>query len=280
MNNISLFLLVVLIFLSPFPSLASPQTEPRIISLKPNITEILFTLGLGDQIVGVTTYCDSPPQAQKIDKVGDYVHVDVEKIMTLKPTLVIGSEENSLKKGIEFLKNQGISVYLLPFGRLEESLESMVRLAEILGVREKGELLVSQLKEQLAVLQRSSHPASSLKTLMVVGRRPLVVVGGKNMFDDLATLLHINNVARNSRLRYPSYSIDQLIAAEPEVILDLSMGSEESDETESRRWYQQFKSIPAVAKGQIYFLNISDFRASPRLIEGAKKLTEIFEKLE
>lgn len=250
------------------------HSHDRVISLKPNITEILFALGVEDQVVGVTTYCKYPKEKRVISPVADYVHVDVEKVLVLKPTVVFGSKENSIKKEIEFLKRQGIEVQLLPFDRISETYTSIKKMAKRLNQLEKGKALVGEIQKELSLLAKKGT-GENPRVLAVVGSRPLMVVGSNNIIDDLFDVLNIENVAGRSRLRYPTYSLEQLMVSQPEVIVDLTMGSERKGIKKAKSWYQQFQSVPAVKNDRIYFMDVGDFLASPRIVLGAKKLAAI-----
>ncbi len=265
------FIYLFIIFLSWNGVVWGNEGKDRIISLKPNITEILFELGVGDRVVGVTTYCDHPEAVRKIQKVADYVHVDVEKVIALKPNLVIGSKENSIQKDVEFLKNEGIAVHLFSFDRLNETYDSIRGISHLLHVEAKGEEMIGKMKEDLASL-KPKIPANSLPVLMVVGTRPLVVVGKNNLLDDLLVELGFSNIARGSTIKYPTYTYERFIASQPAVVFDLSMGSEKTDAKAALAWDQHFDSVPAVKNNKIFFLNMEDFLASPRLIIGAKQL--------
>lgn len=246
----------------------SAQAQDRIISLKPNITEILFDLGVGDQVVGVTTFCDDPKAAQKIDKIADYVHLNLEKILLKKPTLIFGSKENSVAREIQFLKDRGIAVYLFAFDRLDSIYTSIVGIAKVLGIEGKGVVLVQSMKSQLAQIKEQAPPYQGVALLMVVGRNPLMVVGGNNMLQDLFSLLGLNNLAGSSKIPYPTYSVEKFLVKRPEVIIDVTMGTESNNAA----WYERYPSLPAVQRGRVYFLDIADFRPSPRLIFGARSL--------
>lgn len=268
--------LAVFLFLSPSGSTTEKaHGGQRIVSLKPNITEILFSLGLGEEVVGVTTYCNYPKEAKKIDKVADYVHVDVEKIITLHPTVVLGSEENSQKKEIEFLKSRGIDVKVYPFYNLAVTKASIVGMADYFGISGKGHLIVEEMNEALGRLKGRGEKNGGKKVLVIVGVKPFVVAGGNNIINDLLLIMGAENLAGKSRLKYPVYGLEQLISASPDIIVDISMGSEEGKKGESLELYRRFSSIPAVKNNRIYFLNMDDFHASPRIVGGAEKLARL-----
>lgn len=254
-----------------------------IVSLKPNITEILFALGMGNRLVGVTKYCDFPKEAQKIKKVADYIHINVESVMALQPELVIGSFENSIEKEVSFLEKEGSAVFLYPFGTLSETYTSILEISRIGEEEKRGDLLIKEMKEKLQLLalalNKEGGNSNRHRLLVVVGLRPLVVVGSNNLIDDILLYFGISNVARGSRLSFPTYSLDKLIASQPTVIIDLTMGSEKKNSAASLKWYSQFSSMPAVKNNQIHFLDVADFRGSPRLVKGAEALVEIFSTL-
>lgn len=257
------------------PSLQATGAE-RLVSLKPNITEILYELGLGEDLVGVTTFCDYPAAAQKKAKVGDYVHVNVEKVMSLKPTWVFASQENSLKKEIYFLQKQGIRVELFSFLRISDIFTSLEKMAELLGRTGQGHLLAQTMRNKLQNMEGAlSRDGKKIKTLMLVGRSPLVVVGGDNLLNDVLHLVGLDNIAGGSAMRYPTYSIEQLILAQPAMIIDLSMESGALDKNKARQFYKNFISLPAVREHRVYMLDVADFRPSPRIVAGIQGMIDV-----
>lgn len=258
-----LFLALVLISLLPSRVLIA---YTRIVSLKPNITEILFALGAGDRIVGVTSYCDRPPEAQKLPKVADYIHVDTEKTLLLKPDLILGSTENASQKEVNFLESRGVKVALFPFATLKDLMSSLAAIGKLLDAAPEADRILATMRSELEDLKARAKDRPRLKALFVVGADPLVVAGSGNFFDDAAEYLAVTNVAGQSRLHYPTFSTEALIRSAPEVILELTMGSEQSaSREERRRWWARFGSIPAVKNGRVYFMDIERMRAVPGL---------------
>src|SRR4030095_387291 len=136
---------------------APPPPAPkyhRIISLKPNLTEILFALGVGNSLVGVTTFCDEPPDARTLDKVADYIQPDLEKIVMKRPDLIVTSQENSSKREIFFLRDRGYKVLTLEAEDFEQLRKTILVLGEELGRSEEAKELVLNLDGQLSALQK------------------------------------------------------------------------------------------------------------------------------
>ncbi len=271
MSNFRLKILLFLILLFNFNILS--VASAGVVSLKPNITELLFELGLGDRLVGVTTFCDYPEEAKGIEKVGDYSHVDIEKVLKIHPEIVINSKENSIEREIIFLEKRGIKVKFLNFDRLNQFFDSIGDLSKEFDREEEGKKILSRIKSELEELRAIDLPSE--KVILVVGVQPLVVVGGNNFLNDLLAYLNISNAAGGSRVRYPNWGVEQLILSQPTVIIDLSMGTEKKGEAMRLKWYRQFQSIPAVKNNRIYFMDIDHFRASSRLVRGAKKIVEL-----
>jgi len=270
--------------LLPSQARAQASTQPwpkyhRIVSLKPNLTEILFALGVGDALVGVTTFCDEPPEARKIDKVADYIQPDLEKIVMKRPDLIVTSQENSSKREIFFLKDRGYKVLTLEaedFGELRKTLSV---LGEELGRAERARELIQTLDTELSALKekvRRLFPEESARptALFVVGHQPIVVAGGGNIFDEAAPYLGLRNVAGKNRFQYPTYSLEMVMAANPDFILDFSMGSEAQRQEVLKGW-ARYPALKAVKNGKIFFIDMGKMRVTPRLPRELAKLFEM-----
>ena len=298
-SNLSLAgsLVVACLLLLPLPALA----YSRIVSLKPNLTEILFALGAGSEVVGVTTWCKRPESVQALPKVADYLQAFPEAILKLKPDLVIGTKENGSQKEVrflldrgltvltlgsvadssrredEFLETRGIDVQDLGFGNLDETMRSIEALGELLGKADRARALTTRMRTELAALKAEASALPKKRILYVVGYQPLVVAGGNNFFDEAGDYIGAQNVARESRLKYPYYTTELLIRAAPDLILDFAMGSESGEAARRGRadFWKKFPSIPAVKNGQIHALDIETMRAVPSLPQTLREIFQI-----
>lgn len=251
-------------------------TGERIVSLKPNVTDILFDLGRGDEVVGVTSFCTLPSGVPEREVVANYMNVDVERVLLLKPTVVFGSKENSSVKEIGFLRERGLRVELFPFRTVSETVASIRSMAAVLKIPSRGDEAAGEIEKDLERLRMKGIGGGKvLSVMVVVGTKPLVVVGEDNLIDDLLDLFGVRNVVGKSHLKYPTWSVEQMIAEKPDVIVDLAMGSEKGVSERGRVWYGQFPSVPAVREGRVHFLDMNDFRASKRILKGAAELHKI-----
>lgn len=261
MSKLKMFLAVcLLIFFSTKTFAAFPK---RIVSLKPNITEILFALGAGDRLVGVTTYCDYPPAAEKIVKVADYTRPFTESLIAQRPDLIISSKEESSKKSIEEIEKLGIRVELFPFTTLGDIISSVKKISVLIGNPKSGEELVRQMTKRLDTIKRQYGNRTKKKVLIVWGHKPLIVGGPGTYMDDVLRLVSAVNVVPKGSVPYPRWNLERVIAANPDVILDMSMIGGKTD-----NFWKDLNTVNAVNNNEIHFLNVSNFRASPRLYGG------------
>src|SRR5215467_14812677 len=153
--------------------------EPRrLISLAPSVTEILFALGLGSRVVGVTTYCDYPPEATSVEKVGDTQRPSLERIVGLKPDLVIVSTASQLEEFVHKLDEMGIIVYVSNPRDLETLLSSIARIGAIAGVPDRTDKFVGSLRHRIEAVRRAVNGRQRPKVLFLIGTQPLITVGG------------------------------------------------------------------------------------------------------
>ncbi|MBI4527314.1 MAG: cobalamin-binding protein [Deltaproteobacteria bacterium] len=251
-------------------SLAVPR---RIVSLAPSVTETLFALGLGDRLVGVTAYCDYPPQAQKLPKIGDFVSPNIEAILAKKPDLVIGvAGATDLGKAKE-MERLGLKVFLVSVTNLSDILISIRSIARRLGNQEAGEKLVMRIGAQVQEVKKRIERAPRRPALFVVGIRPLVAAGRKNFIDELITLAGGKNIVGNVSQPWLNLPEEYVVAKAPQVIIEAGMGSEREDST--KRW-ADLKSVPAVREGRIYsYPSDKILRPGPRFGEALAELARL-----
>jgi iron complex transport system substrate-binding protein len=151
---------------------------------------------------------------------------------------------------------------------MEESLESIQVISDVLGEEKRGRRLVKELRLELARLKRRYGEKSAKRAVIVWGRRPMVVAGTGTFMDEALPYIGSVNAVQGSGVKYPKIGLEELIALDPDVIVDLSMGSEKGD-TAKRPW-DRTEAIDA----RVISMDINDFRAGPRLIDGLRKLGE------
>ncbi|HHW41355.1 MAG TPA: cobalamin-binding protein [Syntrophomonadaceae bacterium] len=191
----------------------------RIVSLTPSNTEILFALGLGDRVVGVTTYCDYPPEAKKKPKIGD-LQANVEKIVSLKPDLVVAKWTMN-KDAVASLRKLNVPVLCVEPESIEGVYRAIRLIAKATGTSEAGEKIVAGMKARLEqVKQKVSAipPSKRLRVFIEVGDDPLYTAGSRTFIDELVNLAGGVNIAADIK-GYQMYSIESVVEKNPDVIL-------------------------------------------------------------
>ena len=248
------------------------EAPRRIVSVAPNVTEILFSLGLGDRLVGVSTYCQYPPEALKIEKIGGYINPSLEKIVALRPDLVVGIAEGDLRTFVDRLAALKIPVYIANPRDALEVLTSIRKIGEITFAQEPAGKIVRSMEEKIRRIQDRVQGRPRPRVLHILDFNPLISAGKGTFVDDLIRLGGGRNVAETATGKYPRFSMEEVLVQDPEVILLASMKSQDPL-VKQRRWWDRWKTITAVKQGRIYVLD-SDLihRPSPRMVEGLEQV--------
>ena len=231
------------------PNRDSPPAAPKkIVSLAPSVTETLFALGFGARLVGVTTYCDYPPEARQLPKIGGFMNPSLEATFAKHPDVVIGVAGATDPLTAREMERLGLKVNLISLANLTEIFGSIRDLAALLGDRD-AEKMVSRITSQIRNVEKKVEPATRRTVLVVVGTHPVIAVGGRNFIDELITLAGGANIASNGAQPWLNLPDEYVVAKAPQVIIEAGMGSERGNST--RRW-DDLKSIPAVRDKRIY----------------------------
>jgi len=269
-------LLGSLIVLTAHASLAHAASTPypqRIVSLAPSVTETLFALGFGHRLVGVTTYCDYPAEAQKLPKIGGFINPSLEAIAAQRPDLVIGVNDSNHPVKAREMERLGLKVALVSVNSVDDILNSIKSIAYMIGSPEAGEKLVRKIKRQFDEVQKRVASAPRRRTLLAVGLRPLVAVGGRNFLDELITLAGGENISGNAAQPWLNLPDEYVVAKAPQVIIEAGMGSDRG--RVARNW-RDLESIPAVKERRVYaYPSDKILRPGPRIGEGLGEIARL-----
>jgi iron complex transport system substrate-binding protein len=263
------YLFLCVLFGLVAPVYAGEPVARKIVSLAPSVTETLFALGLGDRLVGVTTYCDYPAEARRLPKIGDFMNPSLEAVLAKKPDLVLGVTGATDPVKAREMERLGLKVVLVSVSNLKDILASARFTAELLGNGKAGEKLAAKITAQVEEVKKKVFPAPRRSVLLVVGFQPLIAVGGKNFINELITLGGGDNIAGSAAQPWLNLPDELVVAKAPEVIIEAGMGSEKES---GKRW-GDLKSVPAVRERRIYsYPSDKILRPGPRFGEA---LTEI-----
>jgi len=250
----------------------------RVVSLVPAITETLFALGLGPRVVGVSSYCDYPPEARSLPKVGTFSEPVAEAIVTLHPDLVLTSPSPGNETSVRAVERSGIRVAVVQSeGGLGESRAAMLAVADAVGEHEAGLRLVGAIDARIAAVGARAAALAHPVAAVVVGREPLVLAGPASYLGELLVLAGGRNVADPVGGRWPQVGIEFLVAAAPQVLVDLSiaMGDSPRAGIDAPSSWASLSSLPAVASGRVVTDRASlMLRPGPRLGDAAEALFE------
>jgi iron complex transport system substrate-binding protein len=248
---------------------SAPQ---RIISLAPNHTEVLYALGLGDRVVGVTEYCNYPPEAAEKPKVGDFVNTDLELVVGLEPDLVLATTMH-MAETVPAIQERGIPVFVLDPQSVDNVLEEISILGQITGQEAVADALIADMQARIDAVQERVKDAPRPRVFWELGPE-LFTVGPDTFVNDLIVLAGGENVAADADTPWPQLSVEAIILKDPDVIVlaDHNYGQTVEMVKERPGW----EDIAAVKEGSIVEIANDDIvsRPGPRLVEGLEFLAQ------
>ena len=252
-----------------------PDNPKRVVALAPSITEIIFGLGQAHRLKGVTTYSDFPPEAQKLPKVGSYVHLDLEKIVALKPDLCIAIKDGNPRVIAQRLESLNIPVYAVDPDNLASIMKTVLEIGGLLDAQERADRLVESMHTRIrkvkTLVAKAAHRPG---VFFQIGVSPIVSVGTHTFIHELIVLAGGTNLAAGP-VSYPRFSREQVLALSPEVIIITSMERSAVFEKVKAEW-EKWPHMPAVRNQRIYVEDSNFFdRPTPRLVDGLELLIRL-----
>ncbi|UCG42867.1 MAG: cobalamin-binding protein [candidate division WOR-3 bacterium] len=241
---------------------------PRIVSLVPSATEVVYALGAGGQLVGNTTYCTYPERARSVYKVGDFVNPDIERIAVLRPDIVLLTLPTH-RLVADRLAELGLRFHISQPRTIEETLGEIDSIGVLLGRRGRARSLTDSLRLELGQIPAAPD---SPRVYVEISLSPLMSVGARTFMNELVEYAGGRNVYAFSGQQYPLVEAERVVRADPEVIIVLHPGASAQEIASRVGW----SGISAVEGGRIY-TDIDDdlvTRPGPRLVEAVKVLAE------
>lgn len=250
-----------------------PVRPERIVTLAPNLTEIVYAVGAGNRLVGNTTYCDYPPEAKQVAKVGDTMQPNIERIVALRPQLVLVSTASQLEAFTRQLNEQGIAVYVTDPRSLEDVFRSIKTLGELLDESERSRRVVDDLRARASAVEAAVKTSQPVRVFYQVSAAPLYTIGREAFLTDLIRRAGGQSVTADVPGAFPRYSDEAALATQPEAVI-LSIDSS-MDQGNAKPAASLAKS-PAVTSGRVYGIN-GDLlsRPGPRLVEGLEQMARV-----
>ncbi len=251
---------------------AEKSNTIQIVALAPSVAETLFAIGAGKDVVGVSEYCDYPPAATRLPKVGTFLTPNLEAIAALRPTMVIGLSSAADVHEVRALNAMRFGVLMVNDDTIAGIRDSIVRIGAAVGRTAAADAVLRKIQSRFAAIETALKGVPKRRVLMVVGHQPMVAVGRGTYLDELITMAHGTNIADADSHSWPRLSLEYIIAARPQVILDGQMGTEASAKS---GFWSRYPEIPAVRDGKIYgYPDDPTLHPGPRVAESLLLIAE------
>jgi iron complex transport system substrate-binding protein len=252
-----------------------PSKTDRIISMAPNLTEILFALGLGEKVVAVSSDSDYPPQTADRNKAGTFWQPNIEAVIAAKPDLVITLGFSQQRNLAQRLKRIGYNTMTLNIEKVSEFLNAIEQIGTATGSRRQARTLVTDIRARMHNLSVLVGTGDRVSVLYVVQREPLRVAGRDTFINEMIELAGGENAIGPTVHKYPPIGTEQLIRCGAQVIIEPVMGRADLPEqrAEAIEYWSRFKNVPAVRDGRVYVIDADTVsRLGPRLYDGIEKI--------
>jgi iron complex transport system substrate-binding protein len=247
--------------------LAAPAQ--RIVTLSPHLTELVYAAGAGSQLVGVARYSDYPPAARDLQQIGDAARVDMERIIALKPDLVLAWRSGNQPGDIARLERLGIPVWVSEAGRVADVPRLLRATGTLAGTADAAGAMADGFERDIATLRKQHASRPPVRVYYEIWHRPLLTVNGNHIINDVIEICGGRNVFANARTLTPAVTEEAVIAARPDAIL--GGGSRSGPEEFSAHWKSGNWALLGGVEAY-YVVPDTIQRPTTRLIEGARSI--------
>jgi iron complex transport system substrate-binding protein len=254
-------------------TLAAPAR--RIISMAPHVTELLFAAGGGERIVGAINFSDYPEAAKKIPLVGSNAQIDMERVVALKPDLLIVWQSGNTGRQLEQLGKLGIPVFHSEPRRLDQVADTLTRFGRLLGTEQAAAAAAAQFRAGIASLGARYAGRAPVRVFYQIWDKPIYTLSGMHIIDDAIRLCGGQNIFAGLKVVAPSVSTEAVLQQNPEAIFG---GDQHDPEDAGIGIWKPYRSLLAVERGNLFRLEGELLtRPGPRLVQGVAQLCEKIE---
>jgi len=250
-----------------------PARVERIVSLAPNITEILYALGLEARVVGVSNYCNYPAAAKTKPPVGEIISPSLEKIVALKPDLVLATPAGNRRETVIALERLGVAVYGIDPREVEGVFRTIENMSELLGVPEAGAKLAAELRAELAAVATQVEGRSRPRVLFVLWLEPLMSVGRYTFIQDVLRRAGAESATADRSEDWPRLSLEEVIRRNPDYLV-LAHSPALEQQLADLRQRPAWQGLRALEKGRVILLDEAVLRPGPRIVEAVARLAQ------
>ena len=266
-------------------SVVVDQPPARVVTLAPSLAELVFAAGGGRSLVGVSALSDYPDEARAIARIGDAGRIDVERVLALKPDLVLVWQRGNVGREIEQLERAGVRIFQLEPQRLDDVARAIERLGVLLGHESEARQRAAELRTELARLRAAHANAAPVRVFYQVWQQPLMTVNRRQIIGDILGVCGGRNVFADLTPLVPTVSTEAVVAADPEAVLTASEQGggvawrRDPDASAFALWRRQSRMV-AARRGWLYTLDgdlIS--RQGPRIVDGAAAVCALLDEV-
>jgi iron complex transport system substrate-binding protein len=243
----------------------------RVIAMAPHVTELLYAAGGGARVVGATDYSDYPEAAKKLPRVGSSREIDMERVLSLKPDLIVIWQHGNSERQIEQLRALGIPLFHSEPKKLADIPGSVERMGKLLGTEAIANGVANELRKQLATLKAKYANRPTVRAFYQVWSKPLYTLNGAHIVSDALRLCGAENIFADMKITAPVVGIEAVLQQDPEVLI----GTGELKAEGGIGIWQAYPAMTAVKRGNFLLVdgNLVN-RSGPRMIAGAASLCE------
>jgi iron complex transport system substrate-binding protein len=251
------------------------KTPKRIITLAPNLTETIFELGLDKYLVGNTVYCDYPEAAKKIDKVGNMLTFNYEKILTLKPDIVFITVEGNTKDTYDKFHELGIKIFVSNPRNYSGIKKTFTDFGKIFGIENLVASKIATWDSTISNIKTSAKNYPEKLAMYVIELRPIMIAGKNTFINEFLQICGLKNIAEDSPMNYPTFSREEILKRNPDYIIFPTGG--EDDLSTVKNAYPEWAKLTAINNNHVLFVDRNLYsRPGPRFVEA---VTDLFNRL-
>lgn len=243
----------------------------RVITLAPNLTEMIYYLGLENKLVGNTLYCNYPPAAQRIEKVGDMLTFNFEKIITLKPDLIFITVEGNTKETYDKFKELGLKIFVSNPRGYDGIKKTISDFGKIFGIETITKNKIAEWDSTISFIRNSTKSNSTSTAMYVVELKPVMLAGKNTFLNEFLQFCGLKNIAEDSPINYPLFSREEILKRDPDYIIIPTDGAKQINDID--KIYPEWKQLKAVKNKNVIFVDRDLYsRPGPRFIDAVKDL--------
>jgi len=249
------------------------KAPSRVVSMAPNVTEILFALGLAEKVVAVTPFCDYPPDAQTKIRLGG-MNPSIEQILALKPDLVLTPQDMIRPDLLQHLDRVKVPIFVLQAAQLEDVIAQIQTIARLFDRSKAGDELAATIRQRIAVVKERTRSLARPRVLYVLNTDPLQTVGPGSFIHQLIETAGGDNIAADTSMAYPRFAMEEVLARDPELII-FPVGTAEGIPEQDQQQWKRWSSLSAVKENRLVLVpSVLVDRPGPRIVEGLELLAK------